>query len=333
MKFDIITFGSATRDMFLKSREFKVVAQKRFITHSGLCMSLGSKIPVEDLELATGGGGTNPAATLALQKFKVAYCGKIGNDYGGQAIIDELKLLGIGTKFIIKDKKRKTNYSVVLSVPGKERTILVYRDASENLTTKDIPWNGIKKTKWFYISPLSGKLSNIFEPLINFARKNKIRVFLNPGSAQLELPRKVWALILKSIDILMLNQEEASILTGVPFEKESQILSELRGLVKGIAIMTKGPAGLVGLDGKFKYSVGVLKERKMVDRTGAGDAFGSGFLTGYIRSKGDIPYAIQFGSANATGCIENFGAKSGILKKGYSICKWGRLKIIKEKIS
>ncbi len=330
--YDIITFGSATRDMFLKSQEFKVVVQKRFITHSGLCMSLGSKIPVEDLEFATGGGGTNPAATLALQKFKVAYCGKIGNDYGGQAIIDELKLFGIGTKFIIKDKKRKTNYSVVLSVPGKERTILVYRDASENLTTKDIFWKGIKETKWFYISPLSGKLSNIFEPLINFARKNKIRVFLNPGNTQLELSKNIWLPILKSIDVLMLNQEEAALLSGIPYEKEKEIFKKLDDWTKGIVVMTKGPLGPVVSDGKARYKAGILKERRLVDRTGAGDAFGSGFLTGYIRSKGDIPYAIQFGSANATGCIEKFGAKNGILKKGDSIWKWGRLKIIKEKI-
>lgn len=331
--YDIITFGSATRDMFLKSREFKVVVQKKFITHNGLCVPLGSKIPVEDLEFATGGGGTNPAATFALQKLKVAYCGKVGDDGGGKAIIEELRLLGIDTKPVIKDKKHKTNYSVVLSVPDKERTILVFRDASENLRTRDIPWKELKKAKWFYISPLSGKLVEIFKPLVDFARKNKIKVFLNPGNTQLELPRTIWLSILKSINVLMLNQEEAALLTGIPYRKEKEIFKKLDAWTKGLVVMTRGPLGPVVSDGKFRYEAGCLKERKLVDRTGAGDAFGSGFLTGHIRSNGDIPYAIQFGSANATGCIENFGAKNGILKKGESIWKWGKLEIKKEKVN
>jgi len=329
--YDIICFGSATRDMFLKSKGFAVVAQKKFITKEGLCISLGSKIPVEDLEFATGGGGTNPAATFALQKFKVAYCGKVGGDYGGQAIIDELKSFGIETEFVIKDKKRKTNYSVVLSVPGKERTILVYRDASENLTIKEIPWKELK-AKWFYISPLSGKLVKIFKPLVDFAKKNKIKVLLNPGNTQLNLSKKIWLPILKSIDILILNQEEATLLTGISYLKEKEIFKKLDYWTDGPVIMTRGPLGPVVSDGKYRYSAGILKERKLVDRTGAGDAFGAGFLTGYIRSKGDIPYAIQFGSANATGCIEKFGAKNGLLKRGESIYKRGKLKIKKEKI-
>lgn len=330
--YDIITFGSATHDTFLKSKEFKAVAQKRFITNTGLCMSLGSKIPIDDLAYATGGGGTNTAASFAYQGFKVAYCGKVGNDTGGEAIIEEQKRLGASTDLIIKDKKGKTNCSFVLSVPGMERTILTFRDCSEKLAVKEIPWKKIKNTKWMYVCPLSGKLVKTFQPIINFAKKNKIRVALNPGNTQFELPKKVWQSVLKSIDILILNQEEAAMLTGVQFEKEREIFKKMKRMTKGIIVMTKGPVGLVVSDGKFKYSAGILKEKRMVDRTGAGDAFGSGFLSGFIKKNGDIPYAIQFGSANATGCIEEFGAKNGILTKGESIYQWGKLKIEKTKI-
>ena len=151
-----------------------------------------------------------------------------------------------------------------------------------------------------------------------FRSEKRLWQALNPGNTQFELPKKVWQSVLKSIDILILNQEEAAMLTGVQFEKESEIFKKMKGMTKGIIVMTKGPAGLVVSDGKFKYSAGILKEKRMVDRTGAGDAFGSGFLSGFIKKNGDIPYAIQFGSANATGCIEEFGAKNGILTKGES---------------
>jgi sugar/nucleoside kinase (ribokinase family) len=72
-------------------------------------------------------------------------------------------------------------------------------------------------------------------------------------------------------------------------------------------------------DGKKRYSAGV-PEAPVIDRTGAGDAFGSGFVSGFIQSNGDIEYAIQLGTANATSVVEDFGAKTGILKKG----DWGK---------
>jgi sugar/nucleoside kinase (ribokinase family) len=69
----------------------------------------------------------------------------------------------------------------------------------------------------------------------------------------------------------------------------------------------------------------------MVDRTGAGDAFGSGFVTGYIEKK-NIADAIQLGTANATACLQQLGATNGLLKKG-DWGKWGKVKVIKEELT
>ena len=63
--YDIVTFGSATRDLFIRSRKFKTLKNKVFITGKGLCLGLGSKVQLDDLFFATGGGGTNVAATFA----------------------------------------------------------------------------------------------------------------------------------------------------------------------------------------------------------------------------------------------------------------------------
>jgi len=340
MFYDIITFGSATLDIFLKSKDFKIVETKKFITQKGLAVSLGSKIPIDEIDFATGGGGTNSAATFALQNFKVAYCGMLGDDFIGRIIKDELRDFKISDKFLMFSPKHHTNLSVILSIPRKERTILVYRDASERLNKNDIPWTKLK-SKWFYLAPLSGNLVKVFEPIVNFAQKNNIKVFLNPGSTQLSLPREKIKKLFSKVDILILNQEEAAKVTGVHMTKEKEIFSILDEWVEGIAIMTKGPFGVVVSDGKYLYSSGVLKEKKLIDRTGAGDAFGSGFLTGFIQwSKkikqktglDRIEYAIQYGSANATSCIEKFGAKNGLLESGDSIFKWGRLKIKKTKL-
>jgi len=87
--------------------------------------------------------------------------------------------------------------------------------------------------------------------------------------------------------------------------------------------MSKGPRGVEVSDGKTRYLAGV-PESPIVDRTGAGDSFGSGFVSGYILA-GDvseeekIKYAIQLGTANATSVVQYFGAKKGVLKKD----EWG----------
>ncbi|MFH1509671.1 MAG: carbohydrate kinase family protein [Candidatus Nealsonbacteria bacterium] len=322
MKYDIITFGSASRDIFLKSSDFLVVDQKKFVAGKGLCLSLGSKINVEDICFLTGGGGTNTAATFSNQGFKTAFCGMVGDELAGELLIKELNRLKIDTKFVSKTKNKTTNYSVILSSGTRERTILTYRGAAGELSSKDIPWSSLD-AKWLYLAPLSGKLSYLTEEIINFAKKKGMKVAINPGASQLSLPKSSLERILKKVDLLFLNQEEASILTKVSYEKEEEIFKKIDKLVSGIFIMTKGSKGVVVSDGKQLYRSGIIKI-KAVDWTGAGDSFSSGFLSGLISSKGDIEYAIQLGIANSAACLSVLGAKNGLLKKKD---KWKKVKV------
>jgi len=329
--FDIITFGSASRDLFLKSKNFKTLRSNKFVTGQGICFNLGSKIYLDDLFFATGGGGTNTAATFAYQGFNTAYIGRVGKDTGGRAIKEELDKLRI-KGFVSEDKNKKTAYSIILSVSDKERTILVYEGACHYLEAKDIPF-GQLKTKWFYIAGLSGESAKTLLPIINFAKKNKIRVALNPGAAQLSLGLGKLKNILNTVDVLILNQEEGAKLAGLPFEKEKEIFKKLDKYVKGIIVMTKGPKGVVVSDGKYVYSAGTFREKKYIDRTGAGDAFGSGFVSGLIRTN-KVEEAIRLGSANGTAVVEELGAKNGLLTKSRfeKESHWKKFKITKIKL-
>ena len=323
--FDIITFGSANQDIYLESEKFLPVLGKDFATGKGICLPLGSKIEVRESFLTSGGGGTNTAATFARQGFKVAYCGMIGDDSMGELVIDELKKYGINTSLIKKTKKTSTNISVILMQPGNDRTILVYRGASDFLSKKDIPWDKVKKTKWLYLAPFAGKLTGVTEELVSFAKKNNIKVALNPGYNQLTLPKPVLHNILKKVDVLILNQEEASLLTDTPYQKEEEIFRKIDKLCPRIAIMTKGKEGAVVSDGKYRYyakSIG----KELVDGTGAGDAFGSGFISGLIK-KNDVTYAIQLAMANSGFAVAEIGAKEGILRKNQS---WPKTKVFKK---
>ena len=89
-------------------------------------------------------------------------------------------------------------------------------------------------------------------------------------------------------------------------------------------MITDGPKGAYASDGKTVWFLDIF-EGPVVERTGTGDAFGSGFVAGLIE-KNDISYALRFATANATSVVEHIGAQAGILKKkDFQNKRWGYL--------
>jgi ribokinase len=316
--FQVVTFGSAIWDIFIRDKELTFNQKNKFLKESNICFPLGSKIDIDEIHFFSGGGGSNSAVTFSFQKIKTAYCGMLGFDPAGDEIIKELKKNKIDTSLIQRTEKKPTNHSFVLSIPKKDRTILVYRGASEFLSNQEIPWNKIKKNisknGWFYLAPLSGKLSQSFEKIVNFAHKNKIKVAVNLGNDQLKMKKNKLIEILEKTDVLIINQEEAATLSGLSRDKEGEIFEKVSSFYPGIFVMTKGSKGASISFNNDVYSVNILKS-KVVDRTGAGDSFGAAFVSGIIQNK-DIEYSIQLASANATSCLKKWGAKNGLLRKG-----------------
>jgi len=327
--YDIITFGSATQDVFMSSREMRVVEDEKFVTKKGLCVPLGSKMFMDDIFFAMGGCGTNAAVTFSRQGLKTTYLGLIGKDCSGQMVKDELTNQGVSLDLLKETNKWPTAYSVILSLPEVGRSILKKTGACHYIIEGDIPLDKVK-TKWVYLGSLSGESYKIVEPIVNFAKESNIKVAANPvGDTQLTNGLENLRSLLNKIDILILNQEEAARLTDLDFEKEKEIFQKLDKWVEGMVVMTKGPDGVVVSDGKDLYSAGIPKSG-LVDRTGAGDAFGSGFVAGWIE-KQDIAYAIQLGTANATACLQKLGAVNGLLKKG-EWGKWEKVEVLEKRL-
>lgn len=313
----------------MTSRKFEVVEDEKFITKKGLCVPLGSKIQMEAVLFSMGGCGANTAVTFSRQGLRTAYLGQIGRDIGGQTVKQTLSGEGVSLDLLKETDKWNTSLSVILSLPDVDRSILQYLGASHYLTKDDLPFEKMK-AKWFYLGPLSGQTAGIFEPLVNFGHQNKIKMALTPGKNQLEdRGLELLRSLLNKMDIVIMNQEEASQLTGIDYKKEKEIFKLLDEWVDGVVVMTKGSEGVTASDGQYLYSAGI-PESGLVDRTGAGDAFSSAFISGWIE-KGDIAYAIQLGTANATACLQELGATNGLLKKG-EWGQWEKVGVKKEKI-
>jgi sugar/nucleoside kinase (ribokinase family) len=309
--FDIVTFGSATYDISVQMPDSVIEKDRRFISGAAYCLNLGSKIDVTDMHFGFGGGGINTATTFKKQGFKVAYCGTVGNDIPGQEIIEYLDGIGVVSKFVRKTKNKWTNNSLILDNPKQDRTVLAYRGASELFSKKDIDKELL--AKWFYLAPLSGKLSSITEDVISFALKNRIKIAANFGNSQLRVNASKMKSWLSKIDVLILNKEEAALLSGIDYGNEQGIIRKIAEMHNGISVITKGKEGVVVIGGDKIYEA-ELDNFKVIDETGAGDAFGSGFISGLIKTK-EIESAIRLGLVNSKYAISTLGATTGLLSE------------------
>lgn len=330
----VITIGTATQDVFLESSSFAAFKDPYLNARAGFsegaeCFALGSKIEVERLTLTTGGGATNAAVTFARQGIKTKCLMEIGADSIGDEIVSEMKREHVDP-IVIRNKKLMTGYSTLLLTPTGERTVLVYRGASSDLHIPNKLF-GRLRADWAYIVPGNISFGTIAK-IVNHFKKTGTKIALNPSSHYLGLGIKKLKPLLNSVSVFIVNREEASKLTGVPFAEEARIFKVLDKYIDGIAVMTDGPRGVFVSDGKIKFHAGAFKERAIVNRTGAGDAFGSGFVSALVKSgstsRDSIREAIRLGSANATSIVEHMGAKRGILTaRGARAPRWRRIAI------
>ncbi len=318
---DVVAIGSVTRDAFFDASNFPLARWGKAPSGKGLVLPLGDKMEVKKVYFTVGGNSANASVTFARQGLKTACVGRVGNDVAAEEIRRKLLEEKVNVKTLSVDRKLLTAYSVLLLKNG-ERTILSYHGASNDFDFSDFKIGDLK-AKWWYLS-LAGDSYKMFGKFIARARRERIAVAFNPSGYHLTMDKKSILSSLKDISLLVLNEEEAAILTGIPFSREREVFKKLDALMPGVLAVTDGAAGVTVSDGKHVYRAGVFKEKKLVDRTGAGDAFGSGFVTGLMRSgvtfssldrvdEGQVAEAIRVATANATSVVEHIGATEGIL--------------------
>lgn len=310
-KLDVITVGAATRDVFLQSAAIKIVRDDQFSTGEAECFALGSKIEVDNIVFETGGGATNSAVSFARQGLQAAFVGRIGaTDGRGREILQELADEGVGTDLVIRDRRRATAYSVILLTSGGERTVLVYRGASADFRPTDFPATNMK-AKWLYVSSISGQLS-VLRALWRQAKAHGLMIAWNPGAKELALGLTTLRPLLQQSAVLSLNQEEATELFGLSRFQDEEAFRQLRELVGGLTLVTLGSDGALAGNKHEAWRAGT-HPISVVDTTGAGDAFTSGFVGTYLKT-GRVVTALQFATANSESVIRSIGAKSGLLR-------------------
>ncbi|OGM92478.1 hypothetical protein A2372_00330 [Candidatus Wolfebacteria bacterium RIFOXYB1_FULL_54_12] len=325
--YDIITIGTATQDVLIKSPLFANVYDPKhlkklgFLDGNATCFMPGAKVEIDKPIFATGGGATNTAVTFARMGLKPAIIGKIGADDGGERVLAECKAEGI-TSRIITDKKLSTAYSVILVPLAGERTILTHRGASDKLKPADIS-RASAKTRWIYIVPGNIPYPTIMHAVNVFSKQGSM-IALNPSKHVVEKGLRALKPLLVKIDVLIMNREEAATMTGIAYDRIDAILAAITSAFSGIVAVTDGAHGAFIMDREHRYDCGVFPKKALSDATGAGDAYGSGFVSSLIHTqrtkKGAFPEdaireAIRVAAANSASVVEHVGAKHGILTR------------------
>ncbi|MBQ3445943.1 carbohydrate kinase family protein [Candidatus Saccharibacteria bacterium] len=271
---------------------------------------VGSKVDIDKLAYEVGGGGLNVAVGLSRTRHEVILMSNIGDDSAGEAVMRVLDREEIDNSYINYIGNKATGTSIILlDSRGGERTILTYRGASGNF--KNIAAGDLEliQPDWLYITTMHGDFETL-RAIIDKARKLGIKIMFNPGTNEIKDVAKLLKM-LAMVDVVLLNKVEAAGL--VPGNILSELLYHLSGYAP-ITIITDGPMG--GIAGNREtgetYRFGIYEDVKIRDATGAGDAFGAGFLGAWASGK-SFRQALIFASANSTAVISRIGGNQGTL--------------------
>jgi len=323
--YDIISIGSATLDVFLRSKGLEIEKENGA---KEICVRYGAKISVDELYFESGGGGTNTAVTFARQGLKVASIVKVGDDFAGEKIKRDLEKEGIDIKKIVTEIGGLTDYSTILWAPDGGRTILVYRGKTK-LEEDEIPFDQLE-TKWFYVTSVEGNF-NVIEKCVVHCMGSGIKVAWNPGMNEIQ-QKEILSVMLNDITLLNLNKEEMAEVLGVEVLKVNDLLKKAQELPCEYVVITDDRNGsyLHKKRDNFWWHCGIFEDVPKYESTGAGDAFGSGLVTGFIKEL-SINDCLKLATANASSVVSRVGAKKGILK-AQELNNWLKKDIRVEKV-
>jgi sugar/nucleoside kinase (ribokinase family) len=320
--YDVITIGGATRDIMFYTDEATVMPNPvEDVTRQNLvCFEFGAKISIEGSYFTLGGGGNNAAVAFSRLGMKTAAALAIGDDDNGRAVMENLKKKKVDTKFVQKIKNKKTGFSFILTLEKeRERTIFFYRGVNEELRITNYELRSFK-SKWFYVSSLSNK--NWRDILNKVLDRGKLA--WNPGINQIKAGKKGLIEFMAHTEVLLINKDEAIelVLSDEKYKnKSADFLNQPRNLLLAlsewgpkITVVTDGGNGAYVYDGKIVYySPAASVDKKIVDRTGVGDAFGASFTAGLEIYKGDIQKSLRLALVNSASVTTEIGAQNRLL--------------------
>ncbi|MBI3165770.1 MAG: ribokinase [Chloroflexi bacterium] len=260
-KHDVVVIGSLNADLAVKSLRFP---------------QPGETISGGDLQIIPGGKGANQAVAAARQGVKTAMVGRVGSDGFGPFLVENLNANQVDTTHVLVDESATGTAIIVVDAKG-QNSIVLSPGANGKVSSNDVDSAPDAKV-------LLLQFEIPMEVVLHAAKRYKGKgttVILNPAPA-----REIPAELLANVDILILNESELSLLTGMTVSDaataEKAAKEVLQQGMKTVIVTLGSKGALLAANTQVSgtqvdtYQVGV------VDTTAAGDAFIGGFASKII---------------------------------------------------
>lgn len=302
--FDMISIGDATLDLFVGIDEASVLCNLNKDVCL-LCISYADKIAATSFQRVIGGNAANNAVGSSRLGLKAAIYTVVGSDDTGRKVMETMRRDKVASDYITVAKGQETNSSVVLNYKA-ERTILVYHIDRKYKMPK------FKPTKWFYLTSMGKNHYDFHMEFVEYVKRTDTKLGFNPGTHQLKLGLEKLRPMLEATSVLFVNKEEAQRLVGQITDMK-ELLAATHHVGPKIVVITDGENGSYAHDGVKYWQCGIT-DTPVVERTGAGDSFGTAFLAALIHGK-SIPEALHWGTMNSASVIMKVGPEAGLLTK------------------
>ena len=309
----ILGIGNAIVDVFVKVDDNFLL--KNNLTKGSMKLlekeefaNLKSAIKIEKIE--AGGSVANTMAGIAYLKGEVSFIGKINSDEFGKIYKESLQKIKVNFPYSEKSENLPTGASIILITPDSERTMCTYLGISSQLSKNDIKEDYIKGHEIIFLEGYlwdKGMSEEMFKHVINLAKKNNIKVAMSLSDIFCVKRHRedFFNLLLNELNILIGNENEINELM-----QKNNLLDSINELKKfnKIIIVTRSADGSLAILNNEITNCESVKVEKILDLTGAGDLFASGFFKEYLNNS-DIKKCLKTGSELAAQVIQKIGAR------------------------
>ncbi len=258
----------------------------------------------------SGGSAGNTAAGVASFGGKAAFFGKVKNDQLGAIFRHDMRAQGVRFDSAAATEGPSTARSFILVTPDGERTMNTYLGACVNLGPGDIDADIVAAAKVTYMEgylwdrPLAKEAFKIAAGIAH-THKRLTSITLSDSFCVERHRDSFLDLIRNGIDIVFANEAEIKSLY-----RTQNFDGAMEAIRKDcpIAVLTRSAAGCVVVEGGETHTVPAYPVRKVVDVTGAGDLFASGFLFGFTKGK-PLEHCAKLGTLAAAEVISHIGAR------------------------
>lgn len=257
-----------------------------------------------DAPMRTGGSAGNAMLALASLGGVAAFIGKTGRDENGAFYYEERERQNVHP-IALYDDQCPTGVALTFITPDGERTFATHLGAAATLRAAELRPDWFVGQDYFFIEGYLVQNHTLIETAVDMARRAGAKVCLDLASWNIvESEHAFFARLLKQIDLVFANEDEARAMTGLTGDDALSVLGELCPTT----VLKCGCEGARAVEKGTRAVIPAVPVDEVVDTTGAGDFFAGGFLYRHARGEG-LEACLRQGAECASAVIRVLGTK------------------------